>query len=338
MKKSHNDKATRSIRPTLISAILLFGVVTNSPADGDNPSFDTHTLSYADSVVAVHIDDRSMGVEPDHVIRWVRRAADAMVAYFGRYPVERVDVLVQASPGGRLGSGKAFFGRRIVINVGPDTRPADLDEDWRMTHEMVHLSFPDLDRRHIWMTEGVATYIEPIARARIGQMPAENVWWWMVSGLPKGLPEDGDQGLDRTHTWGRIYWGGALYFFLADMMIRQETNNERSIDDALRGILDAGGNGSAHWPVTRVIATGDQATGTTVMTDLYNDMAGASVTPDIQTWFENLGVHVRGEQITFNDNAPLAHLRRAVTDPAQEIAAKAAPTLLRSGKPVNPEM
>jgi len=295
------------------AGILL--LVTSTSAGQSDPSFTTRTLRYAGSAIALHIEHGDMGVDQDEIVRWVRRAADAVVTYYGRYPVESVDIFVRASQRGGLNSGTAYGGRRIAMSLGPSTRAADLDEDWRMTHEMIHLSFPDLDRRHIWMTEGVATYVESIARARAGQLAPETVWWWMVTGLPKGLPGEGDRGLDRTHTWGRTYWGGALYFFLADMKIRRQTDNRASIDDALRAILDAGGNGGTRWPVSRVVETGDAATGTTVLADLYRDMAEQPMSPDLDAWFERLGVRHENGAIIFNDEAPLAHLRRGVTTP-----------------------
>jgi hypothetical protein len=83
-------------------------------------------------------------------------------------------------------------------------------KDWELTHEMVHFSFPSVERRHHWIEEGIATYVEPIGRASIGILTAEQVWGEMRRDMPQGLPEAGDQGLDHTHTWGRTYWGGAF--------------------------------------------------------------------------------------------------------------------------------
>lgn len=304
-----------SIRRQVIAAVFLF-LTAGAPVDANDTGFDTRNLRYTGSTIAVHIENGDMGVDRDAITGWVRRAADAVVAYYGRFPVEHVDIIVRAAPNGRVTGGTAYGSRRIVMTVGPQTRPADLAEDWRMTHEMVHLAFPDLNRRHVWMTEGVATYVESIARARAGQVPAEKVWWWMVTGLPKGMPGENDKGLDRTHTWGRTYWGGAMYFFLADMMIRRQTDNRRSVDDAFRAILEAGGDGGVRWPVTRVVAVGDRATGTTVMSQLYEEMAEQPMAPDLDAWFAQLGVAYRNEDIVFNDDAPLAHLRRAVTKPS----------------------
>ena len=85
-----------------------------------------------------------------------------------------------------------------------------------MVHEMVHLAFPRVAKQHHWIEEGLATYIEPWARLGIGQLTEETVWKDLVEGLPKGLPGPEDKGLDRTPTWGRTYWGGALFCLLAD--------------------------------------------------------------------------------------------------------------------------
>ena len=61
---------------------------------------------------------------------------------------------------------------------------------------------------HHWIEEGLATYVEPIARARAGGLTPQKVWGDMVDAMPQGLPKPGDRGLDFTHTWGRTYWGG----------------------------------------------------------------------------------------------------------------------------------
>ena len=73
------------------------------------------------------------------------------------------------------------------------------------------------------MEEGLATYIEPIARVQAGELPAKQIWRDMLDGMPKGEPQPGDKGLDRTHTWGRTYWGGALFCLVADVQIRVAT-------------------------------------------------------------------------------------------------------------------
>jgi len=41
-----------------------------------------------------------------------------------------------------------------------------------------------------------------------GELDAARIWADMMHGMRKGLPADGDAGLDHTPTWGRTYWAG----------------------------------------------------------------------------------------------------------------------------------
>src|SRR5262249_55299549 len=143
----------------------------------------------------------------------------------------------------------------------------------------------------------------------------EAVWKGLLKGLPNGLPAEGDQGLDRTHTWGRTYWGGALFCFVADLEIRKRTDNARSLDDALRAILSAGGNATTRWDMARIIEVGDRATGVPVLSELYGKMATHPYPVDLAKLFGELGVSMVGRAVKFDDSAPLAALRRAMTNP-----------------------
>jgi predicted metalloprotease with PDZ domain len=204
-------------------------------------------------------------------------------------------------------------GAHSRIGLGEHTRVADLAHDWVMTHEMVHTAFPDQPDTHHWIEEGTATYIEPIARLWAGTMSIEEVWADLVNGLPKGLPADGDRGLDRTHTWGRTYWGGALFCLLADLEIRERTKGSRGLVDAMRGILAAGGNDQADWTLERTLREGDKAIGVPVLQELYRKMKDAPVTPDLNAIWRSLGVKQQRGKIELDDAAPKAAIRRAIT-------------------------
>ena len=169
---------------------------------------------------------------------------------------------------------------------------------------------------HLWLAEGIAVYVEPVARVQAGDLTAEKIWGDMVRDMPKGLPQEGDRGLDRTPTWGRTYWGGAMFCLLADVAIRKETDNTKGLQQALRGILDAGGDHEKDWndwPIERIFSVGDKATGTTVLSDLYKVMGAKPYAPDLDALWRELGVSVQEGKVVFDDNAPLASIRRAIT-------------------------
>jgi hypothetical protein len=248
------------------------------------------------------------------LLAWIDTGARAVSAYFGRFPVSHARVQVVMAPGRRRVSGVTWGdgGAHSRITVAQHATEQDLQHDWVMTHEMVHYGFPSVDAEHHWMEEGSATYIEPIARAAVGNLPVAQVWGDMVRDMPQGLPGAGDQGLDHTHSWGRTYWGGALFCLLADVGIRRRSRNQKGLVDALRAVNRAGGNIANDWPLEHALQVGDKATGGQVLTTLYGQMAAQPMPVDLPEIWRQLGVKREGGQVTFDAAAPLAGVRAAI--------------------------
>ena len=251
------------------------------------------------------------------MLEWVRTSAKAVATYYGRFPVGSLALQIMPAIGNRGGIHGTTFGRKdgalTRIFVSPLTTGADLRDDWVMTHEMVHLAFPDMSPEHHWIEEGIATYVEPIARAELGTLEVQTVWRELVDGLPNGLPQPGDEGLDHTHTWGRTYWGGALFCLLADVEIHQRTANKHGLQDALRAILNAGGSIEVDWSLERALKAGDAGIGVPVLSELYDRMKATPVETDLAALWKQLGVKTKGDTVTFDDGAPLAAIRRTIT-------------------------
>jgi hypothetical protein len=244
-------------------------------------------------------------------------SARAVALYYGHFPVENLHIDVNLRPGRGLGSGKAFGGSepQILLAVGRESSEKDFAEDWVSTHEMVHLAFPSVDEQHHWIEEGLAVYVEPIARARVGELTAQKIWGDMLKAMPQGQPQSGDRGLDFTHTWARTYWGGALFCLLADVEIRRRTANKKGLEHALRAVLNEVGNIQSNWPLERAIEAGDRATGVPVLQDLFAKMKASAVTVDLDDLWRKLGVHYSGSTTAFDDSAPQANIRKAITEP-----------------------
>jgi hypothetical protein len=269
--------------------------------------------------VEIAIAPHALALGDTDVVAWVRAAVDAIAAYFGRFPAPRTLVVVLEGAGGptrgeTLGDG----GPAVLVRVGEGVTAATTGDDWVVTHELLHVSLPMLSPDHAWLDEGIASYVEPIARARAGMISPEKVWGDLVEGLPQGLPEPGDEGLERTHTWGRTYWGGALFCLMADVTLRERTGNARSLDDVLRAVVATGADVETHWDIGRWLDEGDHATGTRVLHELYRDMALAPGTVDLALLWSRLGVHAGNPGVGFDDRAPLASLRRAITQEAPD--------------------
>src|SRR5271169_6637043 len=294
----------------LSKVALLTYVLAFSRGTGSKPT----TIMAPGGRIDVFVSGGGGAVTQEDLIGWVSAASKSVSTYFGRYPVPHVEVRITTTEGRGVRHGRTFGSpTRITISVGRDTTVADLKRDWTMTHEMVHLAFPSVAERHHWIEEGTATYVEPIARVQSGTLEPSKMWSDLIRDLPQGLPGPGDQGLDVTHTWGRTYWGGALFCLLADLQIHQRTHNKMGLEDALRGILDAGGNVTEDWPLERALKIGDEATGTSVLEDLYQQMKDKPVTVDLASMWRELGIQSQNGDVSFNDHAPLASVRKSIT-------------------------
>lgn len=279
-----------------------------------------HKIAVGASRIELSFRNDAYSLSPAQICGWATKAAEAVAHYFGRFPVAEMKIVLEAADGDEVSGGTTYGqpggGRPlIVIRLGRFAGQSTLDRDWVMTHEMVHLSVPEVPDSSHWLEEGIATYVEPIARAQLGQLGNERVWGDMFSDMPKGTPGQHDHGLDHTPTWGRTYWGGALFCLLADVEIRKRTENHKGLADALRGVLAAGGSIEHDWPVTRFIEVADKAVGVPVLSELYERMKDAPGPgqAELDALWKQLGVSAVGGQVRFDDKAPLAAIRRAIS-------------------------
>lgn len=271
--------------------------------------------------IAVGIAPGALDLPPGRLHDWIERCANVVAAYYGRFPTRRLRLLVVPRTGRGVSGGRAWGhrGAAVRITVGERTTEADLAGDWVLIHELTHLAFPSVPARHHWIEEGLASYVEPIARAQAGHVDPSVVWSELAAGLPKGLPQPGDQGLDHTPTWGRTYWGGALFALLADVEIRRQTDNRLGLQDALRAIL-AAGNIETTSSLEPVLAVGDRATGVPVLERFYAKMKDQPAPVDLDALWRALGVRREGSTVRLDDAAPLAATRKAITAPPQPSA------------------
>jgi hypothetical protein len=273
-------------------------------------------LDVPGGVIHVGVAPGAIALPQEKILDWVKISAKAVATYYGRFPVSALKLLIVPVDGPRVRGGTTwgYRGAAIRVLLGRDSGEVDLRRDWIMVHEMVHTALPDMPERYNWLSEGLAVYIEPIARVQVGDMAAKDVWQAMMHDMPKGLPQAGDQGLDNTDTWGRKYWGGAMFCLLADIEIRKRTSNRFGLQDAMRGVIAAGGNHEVDWPIDRILATADKAVGVDVLTRLHEQMGSKPVAPDLNGLWRDLGLRVQGESLDFDDTAPLAAIRKAITE------------------------
>jgi hypothetical protein len=298
--------------PWILGAAL---VSLCSQAQAACPEQSALQLELSGSSICVVIDDAKLSSQQPLLRTWIDRSAHIVADYYGRFPAPLLVIRLQGMDGSGVGGGRTTndSGLMIQMRVGREAKADTLASDWVLVHEMVHLALPEVGRRHGWLAEGLATYVEGVARAQYGNRDIADVWAEDRHSMPMGLPRAGEGGMDETPTWGRTYWGGALYCLQSDVAIREQTANRVGLQTALRAILKETGGYAFDADIAEVLRIGDTATGTHVMYGLYQQIRASAQTPNLDVLWTLLGVPNDPKTQPFDDRAPLAAIRIAIT-------------------------
>jgi hypothetical protein len=244
---------------------------------------------------------------------WVMETARAVTRFWHGFPVSHALLALVPAPGDKMVHGKVVSpgGAAIALLLGEEMRDEALFDDWILVHELFHLGVPSFAREGEWLDEGLATYYEPIIRARAGFRDAAWVWRELEGGMGLGLDAVERTGLDRSQGVA-LYWGGAIVALLADVDARRRSEGALGLEDGLRAVLEEGGDATVKWDLDRFVATVDGRIGAPSLATLVerHQFRGAAIAlPDL---WRDLGMQRNGDAVSFDETAPLAAVRRAI--------------------------
>jgi hypothetical protein len=247
---------------------------------------------------------------------WVKGAADCVSGLFGHFPVDATVFVVPVKGADEVVFGRvmSLAGASVALLFGDHARPDHAHEDWVVVHELFHLGCPSFVGEGHWLEEGLATYYEPLLRERAGWLTETDLWTHFAKNMPRGVRADGEPpSIEDRDDIDSTYWGGALFALLADVGIREATGNARSLDDAMRAVLQREGDATKQARVADFVRTADEATGAHVVADLYRTWAMLGQNPDLDDLLRRLGVRAKDGKVTLDEKAPLASLRKAMS-------------------------
>lgn len=302
-------------------------------------SFTTLRVPATGGVVDVAILGGDRSVADAAIERWIGATARALDTVFGRFPVARAQLFVvpdgdahEVTIGRTLPAG----GASTAVFVGGRCREDELAADWILTHELFHLGVPSFWREGRWLDEGLATYYEPLLRARAGLTDERRAWRSLAGGLPRGVARGPDDTLIGAERSDRVYWGGAAFVLRADVEIRRRTAGAVSLDTGLAAVLARGGDATRLWNVDGFLRVIDETVGVSVLVPMYErelhpDGAPRPDGPDaLASLLAELGVALDGRGVRISADAPLATIRGALSRPARGALGKA-PTAPAAG-------
>ena len=255
---------------------------------------------------------------------YVRDAADAVASVYGRFPVNRAQViLVPVERGG----GAVYFGRvargggtTVYLLVDTRARAEDLPGGWTTVHEFQHVGMPYVDDP--WMSEGFASYYAEVLRTRMGHRNELDGWIALEKAFGRGrgrgrgmtLQATSDN-LHRVFAYQRVYWSGAALGFLMDVALRKDSGGKRTLDDAMQELNRCCRHSPRRLAARALLQRLDAWYGKPLFSEIANAHLGARGFPDVSEAYRYLGVDVSGDEVVLRDDAPGADARRAIMAP-----------------------
>jgi len=256
--------------------------------------------------------DQKLDLPAPLLVGWVDDTVGAIARFWHGFPVDRL-LLVAAPQPGRSGVpyGRVIAGggASLMVQVGEHATREALYDDWVLIHEFVHLGSPFVARSP-WMTEGFATYFEPIIRYRAGRRSAASLWAEFARDMPRGKAAIETEGL--AYSRRGMYWGGAILMLLIDLEMRERSAGRRGLEDCLRAILADGGNATRIVGADWMIEACDRADGNDTMRRMARRYAWSKAPVDLDDIWRRLGVVRENGGVRLDDGAPFSWLRRAI--------------------------
>lgn len=253
------------------------------------------------------------------VRRWLDGVIDGVSTVRGRFPVDRLLVVLVPVPGDGVGFGmvRRGGGHSIALMLGLGSTPERLLASWVPWHELSHLLLPPLPQRDAWLYEGVATYYQEVLAARAGVKSPSEAWEQIVAGFERGARGGGTgrplaeeaEAMPRTHAYQHVDWSGAAFALEADVELRRRGS---SLDRAVARLAPAWRHDRSTWSGRRVCGAWDRGLEPPLVGPLCARYASRAEFPDVAPLLARLGIAREGRRVVLRD-AELAAIRDAIT-------------------------
>jgi hypothetical protein len=267
-------------------------------------------------VEAVRLGD-GWSLDDADVRRWLSTAIDGVASVQGRFPVDRLLVVMSPSGGRgmRFGMVRRGGGHSVAFLVGRRSDASDLERSWVGWHELSHLQLPALPQRDAWLYEGLATYYQEVLPARVGLESPREAWDDLLDGFARGARSRARHPLSReaarmrrTGAFQRVYWAGTAFALEADVRLRERG---RSLDAAIAHGARAWRGSRRVWSSEAVCRLWDRPLERAVLRPLHARYADRLPFPDTAALLRRLGVRRDGGGVAL-EPAALSAIRDAI--------------------------
>jgi len=288
--------------------------------------FKTTTLLKGAAKIQIAILNGHEAVNSKKLMLWINKNLDALLMAYGEFPVPALQLLVV--PTGKdhepVRWGQAMRGGGDAVHVYID-QTRSLNEflkDWVLIHELSHLLHPRFYNAS-WFSEGLASYYQNVLGARSRLLTQHRAWQKLHDGFQRGIrgtsPDinlsQASESMMQTGSFMRVYWSGAAISLLADYELRRLSNNEQSLDTALKKFRHCCLPSRSFWSDYKMIKKMDELSDTNVFSHLYQQYLTSTNFPDLSTVYSELGLRVKNNRIEFDNSLENSAIRRSITSP-----------------------
>ncbi len=243
------------------------------------------------------------------LVEWVRASAESVTLAYGRFPTNRVRVVLRPSRQSWWTNDDAAvsFGRTTRIGGGTvelfinAERPIEeFYADWTATHEFSHLMLPLLNREHRWLSEGFATYYQNVLMARAGNYSPEYAWQRLADGFARGRSSRPDLSPNEAGRAGvrdarmKYYWAGAAFALLIDIELRSRSDGRESLDSVLGELAACCLPAQRRWSGPDLMRRLDTIVESPIFVEYWSRYADKTGFPDVKTAMDSTqGARIR---------------------------------------------
>ncbi len=227
-------------------------------------------------------------------IDWISQAAGAIAGLNGDFPLDNAQILItpigakrEAVPWGEVQRGGNASAHFFVDSFRPIQQFKD---DWTATHELSHMLVPFIDRDELWLSEGIASYYQNVARAKASMISAETGWSKLLAGFSRGTKAAKKESLSNSSAIMQMYWGGAAMYLMADAELRKQSNNQQNLATVLAQFNRCCRPSTTRWSGLKLMQKFDQLSDTKIFSRLYQSEAQERRFPDIMPLLSDMGI------------------------------------------------
>jgi len=286
---------------------------------------EKHEIDVDGARLDVAVLDRPRAATWQGLEKWITTAARAQTSLYGAFPVPRAQIVVKTSSSREavpFGETQRGGGHAVVLLIGDEAKDDAFSDDWVAVHEFAHLGMPAVEPDDAWFSEGFITYYQNVLMGRAGLYDERRMWDEIVAGFGRGKARrrnstetlaETSAAMSRSHSYMRVYWGGAAIAMLLDVELRRSTNGAKSLDDAMREIHRAFAGRAVEVSAAEILAHLDKWLGRPLFSETARPLLASKEFPPVDDVLARLGVVVEHGDVTrFDDAAPDAGIRRGI--------------------------